>query len=204
MLIEQQPVSARFGDTTYLNDFITPQNPDIASAYASLTRGLTTPIDRIKKLWKWVADIPYRPHIRAKLNVDGKSIVQDDLWTYPHETIQIGIANCFNKSTLLCSLLANEPIDARIALGNLKLDGVGGHAWCIITLGDKNFYLETTQPHLPSPFIEPVNANIYETVIVFNTTETEYLGGKLEEPLGVCCVKWLEDYLSQRYCTTWL
>lgn len=143
MNIDQQPVRARFGETNILNTFLTPRNPDIQSLYDNLTAGLSSVRERVAALWAWVANIPYTPHIAVRLSAGKKSIYQNDFWAYPAETVQLNIANCFNKSTLLCSLLMNDPsIRSRVILGNLNSNGIGGHAWCCRPFTKINCYGE--------------------------------------------------------------
>ena len=205
MNIDQQPVRARFGETNILNTFLTPCNPDIQSIYSNLTAGLNSVRERVAALWAWVANIPYTPHVAVRLSAGKKSIYQNDFWAFPAETVQLGIGNCFNKSTLLCSLLMNDSsIRSKVILGNLNSDGIGGHAWSLADIEGKSYYLEATQPKLQNPFIDPSKASIYAPVMSFNESGTEYLGGQLLEPLGLCCVKWLEDYLSNCYCTEYI
>lgn len=205
---DNQPVVARpLGDAIWVTDLITPNNPDVVLKYRELTSGLYSTKSRITALWRYVANLPYRQTIRARVHVDGKSLNQRDSWLFPSETIRVRTSNCANRAFLLTSLLKNEmPRDGEVyaAMGYINLDGIGAHAWCSVNISGESYILETTQPRLESAFIPVSEANAYDGVIAFdkNNVYTIREGADIAEMLnaqfGLCSIKFLEQYLCER------
>ncbi|MBA7710841.1 hypothetical protein ES703_119789 [subsurface metagenome] len=150
--------------------------------------------------------IRYRQFITSRVSVDGRTFVQKDAWLDPAQVIQAGVANCMNRSVLLCSLLRQTlpPEQVYTVLGNVNGDG---HAWVLVRL-DQDYILETTSPRLPSCFISADSTEIYDPVIFFNDNDkgVRYFPEKrIHEPFSDCfCVRWLEDYLQKRECVAYI
>ncbi len=85
IVIDNQPISAGFfGEGRWLTDYVTPEQPDIQVLYREITKGLTSPEDKITACWDWVAtQVKYKTFITASLNIEGKKSVQDDYWQNP-------------------------------------------------------------------------------------------------------------------------
>ena len=64
------------------------------------------------------------------------------------EVLNAGRANCVGKAILLTSLLRNRlPADrVYMAIGQLSMDGVGGHAWVVVQRAGSWYLLESTRP----------------------------------------------------------
>lgn len=203
--VTNQPVSSGFfGQTSYLNEFLTPHNLQIEDLYDKL-KGDTLE-NTIYNCWKWVAsNVKYVPTVRGFLNVEGKVSKQGDLWAPPNLIASIRTGNCFNKSTLLVSLLRNAlPMEnVSLVLGNINS---GGHAWTIVQPSGETYILETTQPNVKNPFVVAGEADIYEPVIFVNEVETSYIPDRqVKEPFISCdCVGWLTDYLDSKSCTVYV
>ena len=205
---EDQPINAAtlMGENRYLTSWITPDSLQVQEKYAELVQGVSDQEQKILALWTYVKNIPYTHFVKTKISVDGKSFQQADTWLEPAQAMQAGKLNCFNKSVLLASLLRQEfPTDSVwVCLNNVNVDGIDGHAVTYLKL-DRDYILETTNPGLQSPFILADNADIYEAVIWFNDQGVAYIPGlSLREPLGICCIRWLEDYLNERLCTDYI
>lgn len=198
---DQQPVQARFGEAYWLNDFVTPDNPEVLLLRKKLANGLVGLEDRVYSYWQYVAKLRYEESISGSMTVEGQTVKNRDLWLYPAETIQFEVGNCFCKSVLLASLVKNDIGDTQVVLGNLITGGdAGGHAWVKTRLWGKDVYLESTQPNLTKPFIDIEVARAYSPVVVFNEKDTSYVpGATIYGPLMRCAIQWLEDYLC-RYC----
>lgn len=205
---DNQPIISRpLHDSVWLTSLITPDNPDVMLKYQELTRGLESTEDRITALWRYVANLPYRETVRARITVNGRTVGQQDTWLFPSETIQVRVSNCANRSFLLTSLLKNElPVDSNIycMLGHLNIDGIGAHAWSMLNISGIDYILETTQPRLERAFIPVSLAGAYDAVVAFDekTVYTVDSGSNIEEILNaqfrICAIPFLEQYLCEK------
>lgn len=205
---DNQAITSRFGEATWLTDFITPDNPDVMLRYDELTHDINSTYDRILSLWQNVANIPYREFVGARISVDGRSSYQKDTWLYPAEVIRLAPrANCSNKSFLLTSLLLNELPEQQVkcVLGHLRLDGIGAHAWVEIELDGSNYILEGTQPNIEKAIIPASLAGAYEPVVYFSndgvytlSSEADGVARIIEEHFGFCAIPFLREYLCDR------
>lgn len=204
---DNQAITARFSEAVWITDFITPSNPEVVMLYDKLTHGVNSTHDRILALWQYVANIPYREFVGARISINGRSSYQKDTWLYPAEVIRLApIANCANKSFLLTSLILNELPEQQVkcVLGHLRLDGIGAHAWVEIELDGSDYILEGTQPSIQKAIIPLSVASAYEPVIYFSNEGVYTLGngddiGKIiEERFGFCAIPFLREYLCDR------
>lgn len=201
--IDDQPMDAAFfGEVRRLTDFITPDALEVQNLYTALTKDIDNTIDRITACWKWVASrVKYVEFVRGKIWINGKTAVQNDLWTLPETTIRTRVANCAVSSFLLTSLLRNElsPDQVYCALGNLYNGKPGGHAWCSLKLNGEEYVMEPTTPTVP-PMVPASAAKRYEAVHYFNDAEVYAVEGKTQMiPMTACYSAWLSDYLNWAY-----
>lgn len=207
VLADSQAIDSRFGEAIWLTSFITPDNPEVMLKYQQITEGLMSSTERIFALWQYVASIPYRETIKAKITINGRTKRQSDCWLYPAEVIALApVANCANKSFLLTSLLMNElpPSDVRCVLGHISLDGIGAHAWVEVNIEGTYQILESTVTD-PQKAMVPVHlATIYDPVIyftdesVYNVIERENSEAILNERFGFCAIPYLSEYICER------
>lgn len=90
----------------------------------------------------------------------------------PNEVLALGVSNCVGKAALLTSILRNRLPHSRVymVVGNLKMDGVGGHAWVMAQTSGKWYRLEAT--HCPINWAEATSLpNMYEALAMFNDEE---------------------------------
>ena len=205
---DDQPVNQAtiMRENRYLSSWITPDSLEIQEKYKELTKGIINQRERITALWNFVKRIPYTQFVKTRVQIDGKMFTQNDTWLDPAQTLVAGPLNCFNKSVLLTSLLRQElsPDQAFVCLNNVNVDGVDGHAVSYIRLED-DYVLETTNPAIKSPFMPAISADIYDAVSWFNDERVSYVpGASLREPLGLCCIHWLESYINERLCTEYV
>ena len=201
--IDDQPISATFfGEGKWLTDFITPDALDVQQLYNEITKGIDNTVDRITACWKWVASrVKYVEFVRAKIWINGKTSVQNDLWQMPSLVITTRVGNCANKSFLLCSLLRNilPPDQVYCTLGNLYNGKPGGHAWVSLTLPEEEYIMEPTAPTAP-PMVLASAAKRYEAVHYFNEAKVFAVEGKTQMiPMTACFSAWLSDYLNWAY-----
>lgn len=205
---DDQPInsSTLFGETRWLTSWVDPDNLQIQNKYEKLTKGLYTISDKIRACWEYVKFIPYTPYVKAKIKINGRTYANEDVWLDPAQTMNAGELNCMNKSILLASLLRQELSDNQVyvCLNNIKTDGIGGHAVCYLNMGS-DYILETTNPNIRSPFIYAETADAYESVAFMNDSGVWWVEDKeVKLPLGVCCVRWLEDYINSLYCDSYI
>lgn len=200
--IDDQPIDASFfGEARWLTDFITPDSLEVKELYHQLTEGFTDTIDRITALWQWVASqVRYVQFVKGKIWINGKSDVQNDLWTLPGTTIRTRVGNCAIKSLLLTSLLRNELPASQVycTLGNFYNGKPGGHAWISLKLNE-DYIMESTMPTAP-PLIASHLTERYEAVHYFNDKQVLAVEGKTQLiPFTACYSTWLSDYLNWAY-----
>lgn len=200
---DDQPISATFfGEGKWLSEFITPDALEIRKLYLDLTRGVNSRESKIAACHQWVAsEVKYKSIITGRLWVEGKSSVQRDLWMDPSMTKTVRVGNCANKSFLLTSLLRNElpPQAVHCVLGNLHNHNEGGHAWCLVRLGERDFVVEPTRSDVEA-LVPAFAASRYEAVHLFNDKESFVIEGRtVLEPFSACYSTWLKDYLDYAY-----
>lgn len=203
---DNQPISGAtlLGEGRYLTSWVTPDNLEVQEKYKALTDSQSLK-DKITNCWSYVArQLRYKEFVTARVSVDGRTFVQKDAWLNPAQTIRANVANCFNRSILLASLLRQElpPEKVYVVLGNINNDG---HAWVLARL-DQDYILETTSPNLSNCFVQASKAELYDPVLIFNDREVRHFPGKkIHEPFSDCfCVAWLEDYLDRRCCDAYI
>lgn len=207
---DDQPINGAtlVGENRFLSSFITPGSLEIQEKYKALTEDTSDQRDRIVSVWRYVKDIPYTQSVNAKVNIGGRVFSRYDVWLDPAQALKAGVKlNCMNKSTLLVSLLRQELSADKVSvcLNNVTIDGIGGHAVGYVRLEDGDYIFETTNPSIKSPFLRAEDADIYEAVMFVNDKETRYIPStQLREPLGCCCVSWLEEYINEKLCTSYV
>lgn len=204
VIIDDQPIAATFfGEGKWLTDFVTPDALEVQKLHRDLTQGITDLQEKLSTLHQWVGDeVKYVRFVRAKIWVNGKSSVQDDLWNLPSVTARVKIGNCSNKAFLLASLVRNElpPEQVHVVLGNLhQPPEPGGHAWCEVNLNGEDYIMESTRGDM-KPLVVAKVADIYEDVVHFNDKEVSAIEERtLLTPFCAVWVEWLRDYLDFSY-----
>jgi len=201
--IDNQPIIASpFGESRWLTEWVTPDNLEIQAEYEKITEGLVTSWDRVIACFNRVLRIPYTEAVKVKVSVDGRTFIQKDTWLDPAQALRAGTRlNCANRSFLLASLLRQEypPDRVWVVLGNLNMDGLGGHAWVVLR-NSQDYILETTSPSIRYPIA--ADSPAHEDVIYFNDKEVRAIPDRqIREPFSKCwCHPLLEDYLDKRQC----
>jgi len=200
--INDQPISEAtlFDESRWLSEWVTPDNLEIRTEYEGLTEGLTDSWNKVMACFNRVLDIPYTEAVKVKIYVDGRTFVQKDAWLDPGQALRAPKLNCANRSFLLASLLRQQylPDKVWVVLGNLNLDGLGGHAWVLLR-ANQDYILETTSPKIRAPI---THSDAHEEVIFFNDKEVRAVPERqIKEPFSKCwCHPLLEDYLDKRQC----
>jgi len=211
--IDDQPIkeATLFFNDKWLREWVTPDNLQVQDEYQKLTNGLADPSDRVLACFNRVLSVPYTEAVKVKVSVDGITITQNDAWLEPGQALMTYVdargkkrpikLNCANRSFLLASLLRQEypPDKVWVVLGNLNMDGLGGHAWVMLR-SDQDYILETTSPNIRYPI--SADSPAHEDIIYFNDKEVRAIPDrKIREPFSKCwCHPLLEDYLDKRQC----
>jgi hypothetical protein len=203
--VNDQPIGGTgaatlFHESRWLSEWVDPASLEIQARYEEITQGIVSIWDKNMACFNLVLDIPYTPAIEVRISVDGKTFTQKDAWLEPGQAIQVPALNCANRAFLLASLLRQEnpPQKVWVALGNLHIDGIGGHAW-VVFRDSEDYIFETTSPAIRAPVIR---SEAHEGVIYFNDREVRIVPGReIKEPFSACwCHPFLEDYLNQKMC----
>ena len=207
---DDQPIGGHGGSATllgeskWLTEWITPNALDIQATYRALTEGLRTRGERVMEILGFIADYRYTRFVKVAGSVAGKRFVQYDAWLEPASALRAPALNCANRSFALTSLLRCELSSEEVfcVLGNLHMEGQGGHAWVMVRNGH-DYILESTSPRVRSRPIRIEDAEPYEAVVFFNDAGVRMVPGvEVLEPFSACfCVPWLEDYLDKRACS---
>jgi len=205
IIIDNQPIGGANGATLlhegrWLTEWVTPQNLEVQSEYERLTQGLTSSWDKVMACFNRVLEIPYTQAVRVRVSVDGKTYVQDDAWLDPGQALKAPKLNCANRAFLLATLLRQEfpPDKVWVVLGNLNVDGQGGHAWVLLH-NSEDYILETTSPNISKPIR---HSEAHEGIVYFNDQQVRMVPDlKIREPFTKCwCVPFLADYLKKGEC----
>ncbi len=206
VLVEDQPIGGAgaatlMHESRWLTDWIQPDSLEVQTEHDRLVQGLGSNWDKALSLFGRVLDIPYTPAVRVKVSVDGKTFVQNDAWLEPGQALKAQTSlNCANRAFLLASLLRRDYPAAKVwaVFGNLKVDGLGGHAWVLLR-ERQDYILETTSPRIRTPI---TNSDAHEGVVYFNDQEVRMVPEtQLKQPFSACwCVPFLEDYLNRALC----
>lgn len=81
-----------------------------------------------------------------------------DRWQTALETLTLGQGDCEDTSILLADWLLARGFEVRVALG--KYGDIGGHAWCVVRVDDKEYLLETTSEGNPSLDYPPLVSRV--------------------------------------------
>lgn len=80
-----------------------------------------------------------------------------DSWQDSLETQQISKGDCEDSAIFLCDWLLSRGFQARVALG--RYGDMGGHAWVVVKLDDKEYLLESTEGR-PDPSNPPLASKV--------------------------------------------
>lgn len=80
-----------------------------------------------------------------------------DRWQTSLETQRLGKGDCEDSAIYLCDWLLSQNFQARVALG--RYGDLGGHAWVVVKLDDKEYLLESTEGR-PDPSNPPLVSRV--------------------------------------------
>lgn len=91
-----------------------------------------------------------------------------DIWQTSLETQRRGQGDCEDSAIFLCDWLLSRGFQARVALG--RFGDMGGHAWVVVRLEDKEYLLESTEgrPDISNPPLVSRVGSRYVPEIMFD------------------------------------
>lgn len=206
IVVDNQPIDARFGDSVWLTSFITPDNPDVRLKYLEITDGILLTNDKIEALWRYVAEFKYTQVISSTLITPSRRLHQEDTWFFPAEAMLINNLNCANRSFLLASLLKNElPVRGQVycVMGVLSNNGAGNHAWVQAQIDGRLHILEATITDKARAILPVSCLDIYKGEVYFDE-ETVYAVGGVDVASVINArfelkdIPFLENYLCEK------
>lgn len=133
------------GRFRYVNEFLTGYAPP-----ATFSREESR-LHELFTIWTAVhANCAYSKDPGARKN-------QTDNWQTSLETQRLGHGDCEDSSIFLCDWLLTRGFEARVALG--RYGDLGGHAWCVVRVEDKEYLLESTEGR-PDPANPPLVSRV--------------------------------------------
>lgn len=124
--------------------------------------------DFILAAWGFAGSLGYEP-VGSHLDfLDSQ--VKCERCLMPSEVLARGLANCVGHAAVLTSILRNRLAPERVlmAIGELRANGVGGHAWVLTERRGAWYVLESVSRPGPSPWLPAALAPLYVPYILFN------------------------------------
>lgn len=194
--VEGLTINARFGECMDVREFITPHAYEVRKVTRSIIKG--SPEQDIWGAWGWVVqNIKYPKTDRRVMTTSFGRFEQQDFFELPAEVVAEGYADCDGRTNLLVSLLVNSlgPSQVYGVLGNIRNNGIGGHAWVAVNLGEW-YYLETTLQKLPASLTPATSLEVYHPIVLYNSEHVMLKSDEVLCNFGKCRIPWLEEY----YC----
>lgn len=116
-----------------------------------------------------------------------------DAWQTSLETQRLGRGDCEDSAIFLCDWLLARGFQARVALG--RYGDLGGHAWVVVKLDDKEYLLESTEGR-PDPSNPPLVTRVGSRYIPEVMFDRHALFVRSTPGQG-----WKGDYWSSSYWT---
>ncbi len=117
-------------------------------------------------------------------------------WYFPDETIDMIKAgegvDCDPKSILLVSMLRNLTQNVWVAMGNLRSNHVGLHAWVVVERYGGLYVLEATVPLKGWKTVQQCSAE-WQAAVLFNDSVLISVGDLSCDVKGDCRPRWLEQ-----------
>ena len=135
----------RNGTFHYANEFLTGyQPPALFARDQSRVQELFTIWEAVHENCQYLKDAGSRKN-------------QTDSWQFAVETQSMLSGDCEDSSIFLADWLISRGFLARVALG--KYGDLGGHAWVVVKIDDKEYLLESTEA-LPDPDHPPLASQV--------------------------------------------
>jgi hypothetical protein len=170
------------GEWLDIKELVQPESYAVKMALAKVYNSAQTPEQNIWNCWDLVCrEIDYPPagdyHRREAFPTQGlfgRPLVSQstqDFWSFPFETLSLGIGDCEDSSILLCSMLRNfrgaNEVDVTIGYYDRPHPSLG-HAWVTIIRLGRRYILEPTLGNALPTIYQVPEAAPYLPYIRFN------------------------------------
>ena len=136
----------------YVNEFLTGYAPPTVFAKNQ------SRVQQLFTIWSAVhANCRYTNDPGAKPGSSFAKPEQTDCWQYADETQRLQRGDCEDSSIFLADWLMSRGFQVRVALG--RYGDLGGHAWCVVKIEDKEYLLESTESR-PDPSDPPLASRV--------------------------------------------
>jgi len=140
------------GKFHYVNEFLTGYSPPAIFAKNQ------SRVQQLFTIWSAVhANCRYTNDPGAKPGSSYAKTEQTDCWQYADETQRLQRGDCEDSSIFLADWLMSRGFQVRVALG--RYGDLGGHAWCVVKIEDKEYLLESTESR-PDPSDPPLASRV--------------------------------------------
>lgn len=140
------------GKFRYVNEFLTGYAPPaVFSKKQNRVAQLFTIWNAVHNHCVYVND----PGAKPGSSFAGKE--QMDSWQFADETQRLQRGDCEDSSIFLADWLTSCGFQVRVALG--RYGDLGGHAWCVVKLGDLEYLIESTESR-PDPLNPPLASRV--------------------------------------------
>lgn len=139
------------GTFHYVNEFLTGYSPPATFAKNE---------SRIQKLFTiWSAVHDHCRYTNDPGASDSKYASKNhlDSWQFADETQRLRTGDCEDSTIFLADWLLSLGYQVRVALG--RYGDLGGHAWCVVKIEDKEYLLESTEGR-PDPVDPPLISRV--------------------------------------------
>lgn len=142
----------RTGKFRYVNEYLTGYAPP-----AHFARNQSR-VQQMFTIWEAVHNnCHYTNDPGAKPGSSFATKEQVDSWQFADETQRLLRGDCEDSSIFLADWLMSRGFQVRVALG--RYGDLGGHAWCVVKIEDKEYLLESTD-NRPDPTDPPLASRI--------------------------------------------
>ena len=177
------PVQIRYpGEELDIRELVQPESYSVKTVMSRVYNPGLTIDQSIMRCWQFVCqEIDYPPggdwHRREAFPTRGlfsRSLVSQstpDFWSFPYETLSLGIGDCEDTSILLCSMLRNfrGANEVDVAMGYYDRPHPSlGHAWVTINRLGQRYVLEPTLRNALATIYQVTEAPPYLPYIRFN------------------------------------
>ena len=136
----------------YVNEFLTGYAPPALFAKNQ------SRVQQLFTIWSAVhSNCRYTNDPGAKAGSSFAKPEQTDCWQFADETQRLQRGDCEDSSIFLADWLMSRGFQVRVALG--RYGDLGGHAWCVVKIDDKEYLLESTESR-PDPSDPPLASRV--------------------------------------------
>jgi len=136
----------------YVNEFLTGYSPPAVFSKSE------SRIQQLFTIWSAVHEnCRYTNDPGAKPDTKFANKEHLDAWQFADETQLLQKGDCEDSSLFLADWLMSRGYQVRVALG--RYGDLGGHAWCVVKVDDKEYLLESTEGR-PDPVDPPLASRV--------------------------------------------